>query len=402
MAIRIVAEAMSDDQRRHVCDLFERRFDRPVEWLAAAPGRVNLIGEHVDYCGGFVLPMAIDRQTLIAAATRPREAVARIRSTALEREVEILLDGPACPPVAAGEDAWSNMIRGVIAGFMARGARIPAFDAIVDTTVPLGGGLSSSASLEVAAATLLAALTATKIPPLDLALLCQKAEHDHAGVPCGVMDQCASTLCTADHLLLLDCRSLHAEQVPFADPDLVLLVANSNVRHALDEGEYGRRRADCEAAARILGLQVLREATPEMVDAARERLGPRLHARARHVVGEIDRTLRAADALRSGRLDDLGPLLAARHASLRDDFEVSCPELDLLVDLAASEKGVIGSRMTGGGFGGCTVTLLEAFHAARVMDTIGREYLARTGRQATMFTTRPAHGARLLPGQPGG
>jgi galactokinase len=391
---------MSDDQRRHVCDLFERRFGRPAEWVAVAPGRVNLIGEHVDYCGGFVLPLAIDRQTLIAAAAGPKPSVARIRSTALGREVEIPLDRPQGPPVAAGNDGWSNMIRGVIAGFRGRGVSIPAFDAIVDTTVPLGGGLSSSAALEVATATLLAAITARKIPPLDLAILCQKAEHDYAGVPCGVMDQCASTLCTADHLLLLDCRSLHAEQVPFVDPELVLLVTNSNVSHALDDGEYAKRRADCEAAARMLDLPLLREATPEMVDMARERLGPRLHARARHVVGEIDRTLRVAEAIAAGRLDDLGPLMAASHASLRDDFEVSCPELDLLVDLAVSERGVIGSRMTGGGFGGCTVTLLEAARAARVMDTIGREYLARTGRQCTMFTTRPAQGARLLPCPP--
>jgi galactokinase len=283
---------MMNDQRQRTCAEFERRFDRPPEWVAIAPGRVNLIGEHVDYCGGSVLPMAIERYTMIAAA--PRTAAAgsasgRVFSTAVGAMAEIPIgptggtagdpggDPSAAMAVSTGLPGWTHYLHGVIAGFLARGAAVPAFDAVVDSTVPLGGGLSSSASLE----------------------------------------------------------------------------------------------------------------------AAREALGPRVHARARHVVTEIDRTRRAADAIAAGRWAELGLLMAESHASLRDDYEVSCPELDLLVDLAAAERGVIGTRMTGGGFGGCTVTLVEAAHAQAVMDRVAQEYRRHTGRECTMFTTRPAQGATI-------
>jgi galactokinase len=381
------------DQRRHVCAEFQRRFGRPPEWLAVAPGRVNLIGEHVDYCGGFVLPMAIERFTMVAAALRPADAghVARVVSTAMGREACLPLRAAASP--LAAEDAWARYVQGVIAGFHERGADVPAFDALIDSTVPLGGGLSSSASLEVAMATLLAALSATEMKPLDLARLCQRAEHDYAGVPCGMMDQCASTLCVEGHLLLLDCRSLEATPVAFTRDDLLVLVANTNVRHSLGDGEYARRRSDCEAAARMLDVPLLRDATLADVMAARERLGPRAFARARHVVTEIERTQRAVAAIGAGNWAEVGSLMAASHASLRDDYEVSCRELDLLVELAASEPGVVGARMTGGGFGGCTVTLVEADRAAGVMDRMARGYRDCAGRECTMFTTRPAAGA---------
>lgn len=385
-----------NDQRRRVCEEFRRRFGRPPEWLAVAPGRVNLIGEHVDYCGGLVLPMAIERFTMIAAAVRPADAgrVARVSSTALSREASLPLDAAAAPPGA--EDSWANYVQGVIAGFRDRGAAVPAFDAVIDSTVPLGGGLSSSASLEVAMASLLAAVTETPVEPLDLARLCQQAEHDYAGVPCGLMDQCASTLCTAGHLLLLDCRSLEATHVPFMRDDLLVLVANTNVRHSLTDGEYARRRADCAAAAGVLGVPLLRDASLADVTAARERLGPRAFARARHVVTEIERTRQAAAAIAAGRWAEVGTLMAESHASLRDDYEVSCPELDLLVELAVNEPGVVGSRMTGGGFGGCTVTLVEADRAAGAMDRMVRAYRERAGRECTMFTTRAAQGATVM------
>jgi galactokinase len=385
------------DQQQRVDAVFRDRFGRQPIFAAAAPGRVNLIGEHVDYCGGFVLPMAIERETLIVAAPRPVAAgapAARVHSTAFHETVALPIvpgDGPA-----GGTPGWSRYVAGVIAGFLDRGATIPPFDAVIDSTVPLGGGLSSSASLEVATATLLAALADHAISPLGLALLCQRAEHEFAGVPCGVMDQCASALCTADHLLLLDCRSLDSVQVPFHRPDLLVLVTNSSVRHALNDGEYAARRADCERAVAILGVRSLREATLVQVEASRGELGDRGFRRARHVVTEIARTQAAASAVTHGRWDQMGALMAESHASLRDDFEVSCPELDLLVELAAGEPGVIGTRMTGGGFGGCTVTLVEATRAEAVMATVSRGYRLRTGRDCTTFTTRPAAGARLL------
>jgi galactokinase len=385
------------DQQQRVDAVFRERFGRPPVLAAAAPGRVNLIGEHVDYCGGFVLPMAIERETVMAAAPRPVAGgapVARVHSTAFQETIELpLVPGGSLPSDTPG---WSRYVAGVIAGFLDRGTTIPSFDAVIDSTVPLGGGLSSSASLEVATATLLAALADHAISPLDLVLMCQRAEQEFAGVPCGVMDQCASALCTADHLLLLDCRSLDSVQVPFHRPDLLVLVTNSNVRHSLDDGGYAARRADCERAAAILGVASLREATLVRVEASRGELGDRGFRRARHVVTEIARTQAAATALTHGRWDDMGALMAESHASLRDDFEVSCPELDLLVERAAGEPGVIGTRMTGGGFGGCTVTLVEAARAEAVMATVARGYRLETGRECTLFTTRPAAGARLL------
>ena len=385
------------DQQRQADAVFRELFGRPTAVAAAAPGRVNLIGEHVDYCDGFVLPMAIERETVIVAAPRPEvggEPVARLHSTAFAETVELPLTPGAGPPAAA--PGWSRYLAGVIAGFLDRGATIPAFDAVVDSTVPIGGGLSSSASLEVAMATLVAAVAGHAIGPLEVALLCQRAEHDFAGVPCGVMDQCASVLCILDHLLLLDCRSLAVVQVPFQRPDLVVLVTNSNVRHALNDGGYAARRADCQRAAAILGVPSLREATLAEVEASRDALGDTVFRRARHVVTEIARTLDAAAALASDRWDELGELMAASHASLRDDYEVSCRELDLLVALAAAQPGVIGTRMTGGGFGGCTVTLVEAARADAVRAAVARGYHQSTGRQCAMFTTRPAAGARLV------
>lgn len=372
--------------------VFARRFPGRGRPTRTGAGRVNLIGEHVDYCGGCVLPMAIERFTTIAAAPRPDggPAVARFHSLVKDETVEIpLAAGPILPL-----PGWAAYVTGVLAGFQARGVVPPPFDAVIDSTVPLGGGLSSSASLEVAVALLVARMTETAIAPLDLALLCQKAEHEHAGVPCGVMDQCAAALARAGHLLLLDCRSLATEHVPFDREDLLVLVADTNVRHALTDGGYARRRADCEAAAAALGIPLLRDATPEAVDGIRAAVGDSVHRRARHVVGEIARTRAAAAALAAGRWAEVGALMAASHASLRDDFEVSCPELDTLVELAVAQPGVIGSRMTGGGFGGCTVTLVEEPHAAAAAAAIAAGYRARTGRDCTLFTTRPASGGQ--------
>ena len=370
--------------------VFGRRFASRPRFVSVAPGRVNLIGEHVDYCGGFVLPMAIERFTTIAATPRSAAgpAVARFHSLVKDETVEIpLAAGPILPL-----PGWAAYVTGVLAGFQARGLVPPPFDAVIDSTVPLGGGLSSSASLEVAVALLAARMTEATFSPLDLALLCQKAEHEHAGVPCGVMDQCAAALAREGHLLLLDCRSLAIEHVPFERDDVLVLVADTNVRHTLTDGGYARRRADCEAAAEALGLPLLRDATPEAVDGIRAAVGAVVHRRARHVVGEIARTRAAAAALAAGRWPEVGALMAASHASLRDDFEVSCPELDALVEIAVAQPGVIGSRMTGGGFGGCTVTLVEEPHAAAASAAIAAGYRARTGRDCTLFTTRPARG----------
>ncbi len=237
------------------------------------------------------------------------------------------------------------------------------------------------------------------LEPVQKALLCQEAEHKFAGVPCGIMDQFSSTLCTADHLMLLDCRSQEVKLVPFAAGDISVLITNSNVKHELTGGEYAQRRAQCEAAAKTLGVTTLREANMPQLEAARERLGDVNYRRARHVVGEIERTVKAADALCAHRWSEVGQLMYASHESLRDDYEVSCPELDLLVALAqemGQDGGVIGSRMTGGGFGGCTVSLVRTESAANIAQTIRDRYQKETGIEPTLFTTRPAQGARVL------
>lgn len=376
---------------------FADRFGQPALWLVAAPGRVNLIGEHTDYNAGFVLPMAIERYTVIAAApAEPAERpLFRLHSAAVNASVEIALDtapGRGAPP-------WSNYVRGVIAGFQERGARIPALNALVLSDVPLGGGLSSSAALEVAAATLLEAVAHIRLDPLDKARLCQQAEHAYAGVPCGLMDQLVCILGEDKGPLLIDCRSEVARTVPMADPAVSILIADTSVRHSLADGAYARRRAECATAARNLGVASLRDATPEMIEAARQALGPIIYRRARHVVTENSRTLDAARALETGAPERAGALFYQSHVSLRDDYEVSCAEVDILVDAARAigeRSGVYGARMTGGGFGGCTVTLAKSDQIDAVCRELKRRYEGRTGRRMDAFVSHPARGAHVI------
>jgi galactokinase len=359
---------------------------------------VNLIGEHTDYNGGFVLPMAIDRYVVMAAAplaVRAERPRVRIHSAALDASAEIPLDGPVRP----GKPAWANYVRGVIAGFQGLGLAVPAIEALAVSEVPLGGGLSSSAAFEVATATLLEAATGTMLDRLEKARLCRRAEQDYAGVPSGLMDQATSVLGDEAGALLIDCRSELARLVPLTDPNVSVLICNSNVRHALGDGAYARRRAECDEAAQLLGVSTLRESTPEAVEAAREALGPIPHRRARHVVTENARTLAAAAALEAGDLPATGALMYESHRSLRDDFEVSCPEVDTLVEAARAlgiEGGVLGARMTGGGFGGCTVNLVRTERVAPVADALAREYRRRHGRALSHFVSRPARGAHMV------
>jgi galactokinase len=251
-------------------------------------------------------------------------------------------------PVTKGQPKWSNYIRGVLAGFQNRGVKIPALDVAFLSTVPLGGGLSSSAALEVCTATLIEAATGKTIDLIEKALLAQKAEHDFAGVPCGIMDQFISALGREGHLLLLDCRTRKTELVPMSDPSVELLVVNTNVKHELGSGEYAKRRAECEAAAKILGVASLRDATADQLEKAKGRMSDVVYRRARHVIGEIERTLHAAEGIRASNWPGVGNLMYASHTSLRDDYEVSCPELDVVVEIAediGDQGGVYGCRM---------------------------------------------------------
>jgi len=376
---------------------FEERFGMPARWLIAAPGRVNLIGEHTDYNGGFVLPMAIERYTVVAAAPAPSRHPRRMtfQSAMSKSAVEIELEEPQ----RRGEPPWSNYVRGVVAGFESRSVPLPGLCALIGSNLPVGAGLSSSAALEVGVATLLEIASGRALDPVDKARLCQTAEHEFAGVPCGLMDQLACILAEDEGPLLIDCRSGESRTVPLADPDVSILVVNSNVRHSLDDGAYARRRAECERAAEGLGVPTLRDATAEMVDRAREALGPVLWRRARHVVTENARTLAAARALAAGAVREAGSLFYESHSSLRDDFEVSCAELDILVDVAqglGEERGVYGSRMTGGGFGGCTVTLVRSGQVEAVSGELRREYERRSRRTLDTFVSRPVRGVHAL------
>ena len=377
---------------------FAAVYGRAPRWIAAAPGRVNVIGEHTDYNDGFVLPMAIERYTVIAAAPSSG-AASRVQLRSAETDNSTVVIDLAKPLQPFAKGAWANYPVGVLAGFLARGISIGGFDACIQSTVPLGGGLSSSAALEVATATLLEAMTGRTLDPVEKALLCQRAEHLYAGVPCGIMDQFISVMGQKDHLLLLDCRSRRTELVPMSDPSVSLLVTNTNVKHVLGSGEYATRRSQCETAARILDLPSLRDATPPQLEQARSRMEDVVFRRARHVIGEIERTTRAAREIRASQWGRVGELMFASHDSLRDDYEVSCAELDAVVEIARGlgvQGGVYGCRMTGGGFGGCTVALVNTNEVDAVIRKIAADYQRLTAIQATQFVSRPAAGATVL------
>lgn len=371
---------------------YRATFAADPRWLAAAPGRVNLIGEHTDYNDGFVMPMAIERYVVMAAG-RPADGNAGLRfvSDAFPEPAEFMpeQESPAYLP------RWGVYIRGVIELMNEKGFNVGPLQVAVRSNVPLGGGLSSSAALEVCTATLIEAVVGRNLDLREKALLCQRAENMYAGVPCGIMDQFSSALCEADHLMRLDCRSLETEQVPMDDPKVTVLIINSNVKRELSGSEYAQRRAQCESAAKALGVPALRDATLEQLEAARGPLDPLAYRRARHVITENERVLQAARNIAALDWCKVGELMYASHDSLRDDYEVSCPELDLLVSLAR-EHGAIGSRLTGAGFGGCTVSLVETESIHELAAAVTSNYESQTGIEPKWFTTRPAKGAHII------
>jgi len=386
-----------DQLATETTEQFTKAFGRQPRWIAAAPGRVNVIGEHTDYNDGFVLPMAIDRYTMIAADSAPESgACISLRSTTNGTPASIDLTQPLKP---APKGTWYNYPLGVIAGFLERGLKPGGFDALIHSTVPLGGGLSSSAALEVSTATLLEAIAGKKLDPVEKALLCQKAEHQYAGMPCGIMDQFISVMGQKDALLLLDCRSRATALVPMRDLSVELLITNTNVKHELTGGEYAKRRAQCEEAARLLEVPSLRDADLTMLERARGKMDAVVYRRARHVITEIDRTVRAAEQVRASNWNAVGQLMYSSHFSLRDDYEVSCPELDAVVETAQQlgpKGGVFGCRMTGGGFGGCAVALVQGDKISSISNRIASEYEKKTKIKPTLFVSRPAPGATLL------
>jgi galactokinase len=382
-------EALIDRAR----SAFRGAFDAEAQVIVGAPGRVNLIGEHTDYNDGFVLPMAIDRTTILAARSRPH-STARIRADGFEGVAVLDLR----QPILKGEPPWSNYVRGALAYSREAGLELPGFDAVIVSDLPTGAGLSSSAALEVATATLAEALTGRRLDPVAKALLAQRAEHEYAGMPCGIMDQFISAMGQAGHALLIDCRSHATRQVALDDPDLAVLIIDSRVKHALVDGAYAERRQSCEQAAAVLGVRALRDASLADLEAARSRLDATAFRRARHVITENDRTTRAADCAEARDWSAFGRLMLESHASMRDDFEITTPELDRLVELMMDlgEEDAYGSRMTGGGFGGCTVSLVHAKRAESLAQEIAEAYLKAFDTECRWFVCTPSEGGRVL------
>ncbi|KAK9882959.1 hypothetical protein WA026_001177 [Henosepilachna vigintioctopunctata] len=377
-------------------ELYKKTFNQDPTVVVQAPGRVNIIGEHTDYNDGFVLPMALPLRTVIVG-----KAMCGYESSIISIANEGSEDGKphkfniSKEALIPGEPKWANYVKGVLANY--KGGAFPAFRAAIVNSVPIGGGLSSSASLEVATYMFLDAISGEKIQvsKVEKALACQKAEHDYAGMPCGIMDQFISLLAEEGNALLIDCRSMTYSLVPMEDPEMVILITNSNVKHSLTGSEYPTRRKQCEEAAALMGKKSLRECT--MDDVARlESLGasPDHVKRARHGVSEIERTESAALLFAEKKFEEVGKLMVASHNSLRDDYEVSCPELDQLVDLALEVEGVVGSRMTGGGFGGCTVTMVRSNAVEELILHIKQNYKLTP----TFFICKPSQGANIIKG----
>ncbi|GHA95109.1 galactokinase [Streptomyces termitum] len=378
----------------NVAARFEELYGAAPEGVWAAPGRVNLIGEYTDFNEGFVLPLALPHTT-VAAVSRRTDGLLRLHSADIGGEVaELRVEDPA--PLSGG--GWTAYPAGVVRVLREAGHAVTGADLHVASTVPTGAGLSSSAALEVVTALALDDLFGLGLSRPELARLAQRAENEHVGVPCGVMDQMTSACAVEGHLLHLDTRDLGRRQVPFdpAAAGLALLVVDTRVRHRLGDGAYAERRAGCEAGARALGVRALRDVTVGELPAALARLDDATVARyVRHVVSENDRVDRVAALLDAGDLRAVGPLLTEGHLSLRDDLRVSCPELDLVVR-AATGAGALGARMTGGGFGGSAVVLTGADRADAVAGAVRTAFAAAGYAEPGVFPAVPSGGARRL------
>ncbi|MBX0329275.1 galactokinase [Oscillochloris sp. ZM17-4] len=372
-------------------DAFAERFGYHPRLIVRAPGRVNLIGEHTDYNEGFVFPIAIDREAFVAARSRP-DTTFRVYTAQFDQEDSFTIDQIERRP----DMPWANYVRGVVKGILARDLPITGADLLISSDVPLGSGLSSSASLEVAVGYAVQLLNNINLLGEELALLAQGAENSFVGVQCGIMDQFISALGRADHALLLDCRDLSYRPLPIP-PDVRVVVCGSGVHHNLGNSGYNERRAACNEAVRLLRarmpkISALRDVSVASLTANADLLPPTILMRARHVVTENQRTLAAAAALERADLVTFGRLMNESHASMRDDYEVSVPEIDLLTELARAVPGCYGSRLTGGGFGGSTVSMVTISAVDGFVQEVAAGYLAQTGRTADILVCRPSEG----------
>ncbi len=364
---------------------------------AVAPGRVNLLGEHTDYNEGYVLPMAIEFQMQMAGRLRA-DATVNVYSVDFQQTAAFSV---AEPLLRDAEHPWSNYIRGVLWAFQDAGYAIPGLDLAFGGDLPQGAGLSSSAALEISLAVLLQNLAGWSLEPAQVALLCQRAENEFVGMKCGVMDQFASIMSQTGHALFLDCRTLAFEHIPLEVGDYRILICHSGVKHELVASEYNLRRASCNAGVAVLQryfpeVKALRDVTLEMLETYHLELDPTVFRRCFHIVTENRRVLEGIQTLRRGDLDRFGQLMNQSHDSQRDYYEVSCAEVDLLVDLARQVPGVLGARITGGGFGGCTVNLIHQDAIERFRQTVVNGYHQKTGIEPRLFVCAPGPGARII------
>jgi len=355
-----------------------------MEVRSFAPGRVELLGNHTDYNDGVVLSAAI-AFGITAQGSRRDDGEVRLSSAVSDEAVTFPVSG-----TAPKSGAWTDYPIGVVHFFCEAGFAIEGFEARFTSTLPIGAGLSSSAALEVATACLLVKLFDLQIEPMAMAKLCRRAENEFVGVSCGLLDQVSSIFGKRDHVVYLDCRAESVERIPFPK-NYALLIADSGVEHALTGGEYNERRDQCFEAARLLGVPALRDVNPDQLAAAKIPGYP--GRRAAHIVGENSRVLEAIDCLRDGRVEAFGALMSASHRSSIENFENSTPELDLLVEIALATPGILGSRLTGGGFGGCTVSLVHADHAASAGEHLSKTYQERSGHNTRIFLCEIGDGA---------
>jgi len=370
------------ETEQNAAKAYREQFGGEPDLIVSAPGRVNLIGEHTDYNGGFVLPCAIDRRIAVAVGAGEGGFETRLYSADFDETRQI----------EDKDSSWADYPRGVAWAMRKAGHEIGEFMAAFAGDVPLGSGLSSSAAIEAATALALDALFGLGVGRTDLAIICQRAENDYVGVGTGIMDQYASLLCEAGAALLVDCRSLEAQSVPLdlTAADLALVVCDTRVERGLADTGYNDRRATCERAASMLGVEVLRDATEEdLTSLSGEEL-----KRARHVVSENARLLEAVEALEEGDFDEFGRLMYASHASLRDDYEVSTPELDTFVE-AAKQHGARGARLTGAGFGGCAIALVPRSETAAFTDSCWQAFAEREFEEPAFYEFVPAAGAEV-------
>lgn len=375
----------------NLIETFCRIFQREPEVETRAPGRVNLIGEHTDYNDGFVLPTDIDRAIWIYAASR-NDLLVRAHSLDFGQATTFEIDR-----ISRDDNAlWSNYIRGVIDEYRKRGNTVRGMDLLVSGNVPIGSGLSSSAALEVATAETCRVISGIDIDPVSMALLAQSAERNFVGVQCGIMDQFVSALGRANAALFLDCRDLSYELVPL-HMEARIVICDTRKQRSLQTSEYNKRRTECEGAVRalkpVLGdIQALRDVSSKQLEEHKSQMPELWYRRARHVVTENERVLTAVESLKNGDVQHFGRLMYESHASLRDDYEVSSRELDIMVELASKQKGTIGARMTGAGFGGCTVNLVSSGAVSDFQGAIEEGYQSATGLKPLIYVSSPSDG----------